>query len=87
MSTGSELVQPGEQLGRGQIYDSNSFALTAAARDAGAIAYRVGAVTDDADTLRATIEDQLVRADLLVTTRRRQRRGVRRGQGGALLGG
>ncbi|GGJ23499.1 molybdotransferase-like divisome protein Glp [Streptomyces brasiliensis] len=68
LSTGSELVQPDEQLGSGQIYDSNSFALTAAARDAGAIAYRVGAVADDADTLRATIEDQLVRADLLVTT-------------------
>ncbi|WP_406372546.1 molybdopterin molybdotransferase MoeA [Streptomyces sp. NBC_00647] len=68
LSTGSELVQPDEQLGTGQIYDSNSFALCAAARDAGAIAYRVGAVADDAETLRSTIEDQLVRADLLVTT-------------------
>ncbi|MFI6462592.1 gephyrin-like molybdotransferase Glp [Streptomyces sp. NPDC050528] len=68
MSTGSELVQPDEQLADGQIYDSNSFALTAAARDAGAIAYRVGAVADDAETLRSTIDDQLVRADLLVTT-------------------
>ncbi|SED55190.1 molybdopterin molybdochelatase [Streptomyces sp. 2231.1] len=68
LSTGSELVQPGEQLGPGRIYDSNSFALTAAARDAGAIAYRVGAVADDAETLRSTIEDQLIRADLLVTT-------------------
>ncbi|MFD7714339.1 gephyrin-like molybdotransferase Glp [Streptomyces sp. NPDC059814] len=68
ISTGSELVQPGEELTGGQIYDSNSFALTAAARDAGAISYRVGAVTDDADTLRATIEDQLIRADIVVTT-------------------
>ncbi|MET9963237.1 gephyrin-like molybdotransferase Glp [Streptomyces sp. NPDC006326] len=68
LSTGSELVQPGEALAPGTIYDSNSFALAAAARDAGAIAYRVGAVADNADTLRATIEDQLIRADLLVTT-------------------
>ncbi|MBO1336485.1 gephyrin-like molybdotransferase Glp [Streptomyces sp. VRA16 Mangrove soil] len=68
VSTGSELVQPGEQLADGQIYDSNSFALTAAARDAGALAYRVGAVADDAETLRSTIEDQLIRADLIVTT-------------------
>ncbi|MYS90064.1 MULTISPECIES: gephyrin-like molybdotransferase Glp [Streptomyces] len=68
LSTGSELVQPDEELRTGQIYDSNSFALTAAARDAGAIAYRVGAVADDAETLRSTIEDQLVRADLVVTT-------------------
>jgi molybdopterin molybdotransferase len=68
VSTGSELIQPGEELSQGQIYDSNSFALTAAARDAGAIAYRVGAVADDAETLRSTIEDQLIRADLVVTT-------------------
>lgn len=68
ISTGSELVQPGEELTGGQIYDSNSFALTAAAREAGAIAYRVGAVSDDAQTLRATIEDQLIRADIVVTT-------------------
>ncbi|MFD8503804.1 gephyrin-like molybdotransferase Glp [Streptomyces sp. NPDC059687] len=68
MSTGSELIPPDEELAAGQIYDSNSFALTAAARDAGAIAYRVGAVADDADTLRSTVEDQLVRADLVVTT-------------------
>ncbi|WP_405807900.1 molybdopterin molybdotransferase MoeA [Streptomyces sp. NBC_00210] len=68
LSTGSELVQPGERLAEGQIYDSNSFALCAAARDAGALSYRVGAVTDDAEILRATIEDQLIRADLLVTT-------------------
>ncbi|MEU4953989.1 molybdotransferase-like divisome protein Glp [Streptomyces lavendulae] len=68
LSTGSELVQPGEALAAGAIYDSNSFALAAAARDAGAIAYRVGAVADDAETLRGVIEDQLIRADLLVTT-------------------
>ncbi|WP_043264738.1 gephyrin-like molybdotransferase Glp [Streptomyces sp. CT34] len=68
MSTGSELVQPGEALGPGQIHDSNSFQLTAAAREAGAVAYRVGAVADDAGTLRATLEDQLARADVLVTS-------------------
>ncbi|MEU6161314.1 gephyrin-like molybdotransferase Glp [Streptomyces sp. NPDC047130] len=68
LSTGSELVPPGEPLKTGQIHDSNSFALTAAAREAGAIAYRVGAVADDAETLRTSVDDQLVRADLLVTS-------------------
>jgi molybdopterin molybdotransferase len=68
VSTGSELVPPGEQLASGQIHDANSFVLTAAARAAGAIPYRVGAVADDAETLRATIEDQLIRADLIVTS-------------------
>ncbi|WP_327680072.1 molybdotransferase-like divisome protein Glp [Kitasatospora sp. NBC_00458] len=68
LSTGSELVQPGEPVGPGQIGDSNSFTLTAAALDAGAIAYRVGGVPDDAARLRAVLEDQLGRADLIVTS-------------------
>ncbi|MBA0053378.1 molybdopterin molybdenumtransferase MoeA [Streptomyces sp. AJS327] len=68
LSTGSELTAPGEELGPGRIYDANSFALTAAARAAGALAYRVGAVPDDPDSLRSTIEDQLIRADAVVTS-------------------
>ncbi|MFI6443406.1 gephyrin-like molybdotransferase Glp [Kitasatospora sp. NPDC050543] len=68
LSTGSELVQPGEPVGPGQIPDSNSFTLTAAARAAGAIAYRVGGVPDDAAVLRGVLEDQLGRADLIVTS-------------------
>ncbi|GAA3058992.1 hypothetical protein GCM10020000_47360 [Streptomyces olivoverticillatus] len=68
MSTGSELVPPGERLGPGLIHDSNSFVLTACARDAGALAYRVGAVGDEPETLRAALEDQLVRADAVVTS-------------------
>ncbi|GAA2147004.1 molybdopterin molybdotransferase MoeA [Kitasatospora kazusensis] len=68
LSTGSELVQPGDPVGPGQISDSNSFTLTAAALDAGAIAYRVGGVPDDPAVLRAVLQDQLGRADLIVTS-------------------
>ncbi|MCC3777413.1 gephyrin-like molybdotransferase Glp [Streptomyces sp. UNOB3_S3] len=68
LSTGSELVPPGEPLGEGRIHDSNSFMLTACARDAGALAYRVGAVDDDPVVFRAALEDQLVRADAVVTS-------------------
>ena len=68
VSTGSELVEPGEPLSPGRIVDSNSPALTAAAVEAGAIAYRVGIVPDDPRRLLSTLEDQLVRADLLVTS-------------------
>ena len=67
-STGSELVDPGLRLGRGQITDANSFTLTAAAREAGAVSYRVGIVPDDERTLMGLIEDQLVRADVVVTS-------------------
>ncbi len=68
VSTGSELVEPGTRLSPGQIPDSNSLALTTAAIEAGAIAYRVGIIPDDPRRLLATLEDQLVRADLLVTS-------------------
>ncbi|MFF2376464.1 gephyrin-like molybdotransferase Glp [Streptomyces xiamenensis] len=68
LSTGSELVPPGTALRPGQIHDSNSFTLTAAARAAGAAAYRAATVADDPERLRAALEDQLSRADLVITS-------------------
>ena len=68
MSTGSELVEPGEKLGRDSIYDANSYLLAAAARQAGAIAYRVTASPDDPETFVEALSDQLVRADVVVTS-------------------
>ena len=68
VSTGSELVEPGAPLLPGQIYDCNSHALTTAAIEAGAIAYRVGIIPDDPARLVGAMEDQLVRADVLVTS-------------------
>jgi molybdopterin molybdotransferase len=67
MSTGTELVEPGGELGRDQIYDSNSYLLAAAARNAGAIAYRVEATPDDPAAFTETLSDQLVLADVVVT--------------------
>ncbi len=69
ISTGSELVPPGHKLtDTGQIYDSNSFLLAAAAKAEGAQVYRVGLVPDDPDKIRETISDQLLRADLILST-------------------
>jgi molybdopterin molybdotransferase len=68
LSTGSELVEPGQPLSRGQIPDANSALLTAAALEAGAIAYRVGIVPDEPGVLADTLEDQLIRADVIVTS-------------------
>ncbi|MGH8869810.1 MAG: molybdotransferase-like divisome protein Glp [Actinomycetes bacterium] len=68
LSTGSELVEPGVPIAGGQISDSNSYMLTAAAKETGALVYRIGIVRDDARTLLATLEDQLIRADLVVTS-------------------
>ena len=68
ISTGSELRDPGTPLGRDSIYDGNSFLLAAAARAAGAIAYRVGIVPDESHAFTEALSDQLVRADLVVTS-------------------
>ncbi|HEY0888990.1 MAG TPA: gephyrin-like molybdotransferase Glp [Nocardioides sp.] len=68
MSTGTELRDPGRPLGHDSIYDGNSFLLAAAARRAGAIVYRVGIVPDEPKLFLEALEDQLVRADLVVTS-------------------
>jgi len=68
ISTGSELREPGTPLGHDSVYDANSFLLAAAARNAGAIAYRVGIVSDDPQEFADALSDQLVRADLVVTS-------------------
>jgi molybdopterin molybdotransferase len=68
LSTGSELREPGSPLGRDSIYDGNSFLVAAAARQAGAIAYRVGIVPDEPRAFLNALNDQLVRADLVVTS-------------------
>ncbi|HVX47440.1 MAG TPA: gephyrin-like molybdotransferase Glp [Mycobacteriales bacterium] len=68
ISTGSELVDIGQKPGPGEIVDVNSYSLAAAARDAGAEVYRVGIVPDDKRRLMDTLEGQLLRADLVVTS-------------------
>jgi molybdopterin molybdotransferase len=68
MSTGSELREPGTRLGHDSIYDANSYMLAASARSAGAIAYRVGIVPDDPQQFSDALSDQLVRADMVVTS-------------------
>ena len=68
LSTGTELRDPGQPLGHDSIYDGNSFLLAAAARRAGAIVYRVGIVPDEPKAFLEALEDQLVRADLVITS-------------------
>ncbi|MCI2239865.1 molybdopterin molybdotransferase MoeA [Kineococcus sp. TRM81007] len=68
VSTGAEVVEPGAVLAPGQLHDTNGYLLTAAAEDVGALAYRVGVVDDDAAALAAVLDDQLVRADVVVTS-------------------
>ena len=69
LSTGTELVEPGtRELTPGEIFDSNSFALLAQARETGAEARRVAAASDDADVLRNAMEEAMESADVVVTS-------------------
>jgi molybdopterin molybdotransferase len=68
IATGDELVDIGRTSQPGQLVDVNSHALTAAAAEAGAHGYRIGICDDDPEGLRALLDDQTLRADLIVTT-------------------
>lgn len=68
VSSGHELVEPGDKVGHGESTDSNSFMIAAAARAAGATVFRVALHSSDPEQLRTAIADQLIRADLVVST-------------------
>lgn len=68
MTIGDELLEPGRTGSPAAVYDANSHGLASAAEDAGAVVFRVAAVPDEKSQLREAITDQLVRADLIVTT-------------------
>lgn len=68
VATGDELVDVGRVSQPGQVVDVSSHTLTAAATEAGGYAYRVGICDDDPEGLRGLLEDQTLRADLIVTT-------------------
>jgi molybdopterin molybdotransferase len=69
ISTGSELVPPGEALGPGEIPDANGVALVAAVRAAGAEVVHEGRVRDDANRLRAEFDAaRAAGAELVLTS-------------------
>jgi molybdopterin molybdotransferase len=68
LSTGSELVEPGNPLLPGQIYDSNGPMLAAAVNACGAQARQVRFVADNVEEFHAALAPHLSDADLIVTT-------------------
>jgi molybdopterin molybdotransferase len=63
--TGDELAQPGEPLGPGRIYSSNTWALAGQARAAGVEPASSEHVADDAAGTRAALERALAAADVV----------------------
>ncbi|MGI9007871.1 MAG: molybdotransferase-like divisome protein Glp [Streptosporangiaceae bacterium] len=68
ISTGNELIPPGSPLVPGQIWDSNSFMLAAAAREAGLDGVRHETVRDEPEVVLAAIKAAAANSDLLVTS-------------------
>jgi molybdopterin biosynthesis enzyme len=66
ISAGPDLVEPGMTLEADEEYETNSWLLTTAVRETGAVAYRVHSIPENEDQLQNAVEDQLVRADLII---------------------
>ncbi|MEB3366164.1 molybdotransferase-like divisome protein Glp [Saccharopolyspora mangrovi] len=66
ISLGDELVDVDRTPGQGQVYDVNSYALSAAARDAGAEVTRVGIASNDPRRLREVVEGRLLLSEIVV---------------------
>jgi molybdenum cofactor synthesis domain-containing protein len=68
VSTGDEIVEPGEQAHPGQIYDSNRFSLISAVRRAYAEPVSLGIAPDTKEDLRELIHTALANYDGLITS-------------------
>jgi molybdopterin molybdotransferase len=65
--TGAEIVEPGTPLREGQIYDSNSYTLTALVRRAGCEAVDLGIADDTREDLHEKIDYGLSECDAMIT--------------------
>jgi putative molybdopterin biosynthesis protein len=66
ISTGDELVQPGEPLGPAAIYDTNGAIVAAAINENGGEAHFLGAFPDDEGQLEAAMRKALGESDMVV---------------------
>ena len=68
ISTGDELKQPGTELNRGEIYESNSFGLSGLVKWLGHEPVRLHSVGDTIDDLRNVLNDASSKYDLILTS-------------------
>ena len=68
LSTGDELLRPGEPLTPGKIYDANATGLAAAVRECGGIPHVLDVARDTVEAITARIHEALANCDLLVTS-------------------
>jgi gephyrin len=68
LSTGDELVEPGDSVGPGQIRDSNRFSVMAAIQAEGAEVVWAGKGHDERDALETLVRERLADSDVLITS-------------------
>ncbi len=64
ISSGDEIIPPGEELQMGQIRDINSYSLACLAQQAGGVPMRMGIVRDDFDSLKSRLTEGMEKADI-----------------------
>jgi len=68
LSTGAEVVAPGEPLPPGKIYDINAHTLSAAVHEAGGEPINLGIIPDKKDLLTEALKNALGSADAVITS-------------------
>jgi len=66
LSTGDEIIAPGEPMRPARVFDSNAQILADAVRELGGEPRRLGIVPDDEDALRRKVREALEVADIVV---------------------
>ncbi|MFD1715814.1 gephyrin-like molybdotransferase Glp [Amnibacterium flavum] len=68
ISSGAELVAPGQTPAPGQVFDANTIALASASREAGAEIALIARTSDDHAAFRAALDEAVRTADLVITS-------------------
>lgn len=72
ISAGPDLIEPGNPITGSEEYETNSWQLTTIVREIGGVAFRVHSIPQNEEELKDIVEDQLVRADLIVLSGERK---------------
>ncbi len=66
--TGNELVEPGQKLGKGQIYNSNLYVFTDLVEKAGGLIKMKEVIKDDKDSLKSFLSQALEESDVIISS-------------------
>jgi len=67
-STGNELITPEEKLERGQLVDSNQYALKELVKAQGSVPIPLGIIRDDPELIKSAIAQAISASDIVIST-------------------